>query len=161
MKCKKKWLTVLLLLVFVSAGLTAIDIDYHTGVGISIPYVESQAVFAFPSLYGGLGANLTPKLALGIEYEVFGMYLMGYGFFAHLPKAYLKFDMAPSFTLTGVGGVFFPTVFSPDDSETITEANRGFVGARATLFFLYGEYLFLIDDEEPVGLLSLGAAIKR
>ncbi len=161
MRLCKKWVLVLLLIFCASWGLTAIGLDYHVGAGVSVPFVESQATFAFPSLYGGLGANLTPKLALGGEYEVFGFYLLGYGAFVHMPKAYVKLDMAPRFTLTGVGGVAFPTVFSPDSSETFTEANVGFVGARVTLFFMSLEYQILIDRDVPLSLLSLGIAIKR
>ncbi|MDC7222598.1 MAG: hypothetical protein PQJ60_02590 [Spirochaetales bacterium] len=160
MKNMKLCFTVLLLLILVTSGLSALDFDYHGGAGVSIPYVETQATFAFPSLYAGMGVNIIPKLALGAEYEVFGLYFMGYGALVHMPRAYVKFDLAKQFTLTGVGGVAFPTLFSPDDSETFTEANTPFVGARATLLFMYGEYLVFVE-EPTISLLSLGIAIRR
>jgi hypothetical protein len=161
MKLKFRWCTVLVLLVFSLSGLEAIELDYHFGAGISAPFFESESTIVFPSFYGGLGVNVLDQLALGAEYEMFGFYFFGYGAMVHMPRAYLKFDLAPRATFSLLGGAAFPTIFTPDESETFTEANAAFAGVKATFFFLYGEYLYLIDDDNQVSLISLGVAIKR
>ena len=153
---------ILLLLIFVTAGLSAVELDYHVGAGVSVPFIKSTATFAFPSVYGGIGANIIPELAVGAEYEGFGIYLLGYGFVIHMPRVYVKYDMSDMFTLSGLGGVAFPSGFTPDGAQTLTEYNVGFVGLRATLFFMYGEFLIPVTrDLNGVSLISLGVAIKK